>query len=31
MKLRWEPKIPRVNYLVVSGEVPATWKLYLQL
>lgn len=29
MKLRWEPKTPRVNYLVVSGEVPAAWKMYL--
>lgn len=31
MKLRWEPKIPRVNYLVLTGEVPATWRLYLQV
>ena len=31
MCLRWEPKTPRVNYLVVSGEVPAEWKVYLQL
>ena len=29
MKLRWEPKIPRVNYLVVSGEMPVAWKFYL--
>lgn len=31
MPLRWEPKTPRVNYLVAFGEVPATWKLYLEL
>jgi len=30
MKLRWEPKIPRVNYLIASGEIPATWKVYLK-
>ncbi|RLC63428.1 MAG: HNH endonuclease [Chloroflexota bacterium] len=31
MRLRWEPKTPRVNYLVVSGEVPAEWKVYLRM
>jgi 5-methylcytosine-specific restriction endonuclease McrA len=31
MSLRWEPKTPRVNYLVASGEIPATWKLYLEI
>lgn len=31
MKLYWEPKIPRVSYLVMSGEVPATWKIYLEV
>lgn len=31
MKLLWEPKIPRVNYLVASGEVPAGWKIYLEM
>ena len=31
MKLRWEPKTPRVNYVVASGEEPATWKVYLEL
>ncbi|MBN1995040.1 MAG: HNH endonuclease [Anaerolineae bacterium] len=31
MKLRWEPKMPRVNYLVVSGEIPASWKVYLAM
>ncbi|MBN1875377.1 MAG: HNH endonuclease [Anaerolineae bacterium] len=31
MKLRWEPKRPRVTYLVASGEVPAAWKMYLEV
>lgn len=31
MSLRWEPKIPRVDYLVVSGEIPEAWKVYLEL
>jgi len=31
MKLLWEPKTPRTSYLVVSGEVPASWKVYLRL
>jgi 5-methylcytosine-specific restriction endonuclease McrA len=31
MKLGWEPKRPRVNYLVASGAVPAAWKVYLEL
>ncbi len=31
MLLRWEPKIPRVGYLIVSGNVPAAWKIYLEL
>lgn len=30
MKLRWEPKTPRTNYLVLSGEVPSEWKKYLK-
>lgn len=30
MSLRWEPKLPRVGYLVASGKVPAEWKMYLQ-
>jgi 5-methylcytosine-specific restriction endonuclease McrA len=30
MKMLWEPKTPRVNYLVVSGDVPASWKIYLE-
>ncbi len=31
MPLRWEPKIPRVGYLVASGEIPAAWKVYLEV
>lgn len=31
MKLRWEPKIPRVDYLVASGTVPESWKFYLEI
>jgi 5-methylcytosine-specific restriction endonuclease McrA len=31
LKLLWEPKTPRVNYLVASGEAPATWKVYLEI
>ncbi|MDY7079499.1 MAG: HNH endonuclease [Chloroflexota bacterium] len=30
MRLRWEPKTPRVNYVIASGEVPAEWKIYLR-
>ncbi len=26
----WEPKIPRVNYFVLSGEAPEAWKFYLR-
>ncbi len=29
MKLLWEPKLPRVDYLVASGNVPDAWKLFL--
>jgi 5-methylcytosine-specific restriction endonuclease McrA len=31
MPMRWEPKMPRVDYLVASGEVPEAWKVYLRL
>jgi len=31
MKLLWEPKIPRVDYLVAAGDVPDSWKIYLEL
>lgn len=31
LKLLWEPKRPRVDYLVASGDVPDSWKLYLRV
>ncbi len=32
MKLRWEPKIPRTNYLVISlGHGPEVWKKYIEV
>ena len=31
MALRWEPKIPRVDYLVASSEIPEVWKIYLRV
>jgi 5-methylcytosine-specific restriction endonuclease McrA len=31
LKLLWEPKMPRVDYLVASGEIPEAWKVYLEL
>jgi hypothetical protein len=31
MRMLWEPKTPRVSYLVVSGDVPAEWKTYLPI
>lgn len=31
MKLLWEPKRPRVGYVVVSGDVPEEWKVYLKV
>ena len=31
MRLRWEPKTPRVNYLVLSGDMPAEWRTYLRV
>jgi hypothetical protein len=27
----WEPKTPRVDYLVASGNIPEAWKIYLQM
>lgn len=30
MPMRWEPKKPRVDYLVASGEMPLAWKVYLE-
>jgi len=31
MKLLIEPKLPRTCYLVIGGDVPAAWKLWLEL
>lgn len=31
MRLHWEPKTPRARYIVASGEIPATWKAYLEI
>ncbi|MBN1178776.1 MAG: HNH endonuclease [Anaerolineae bacterium] len=31
MKLLWEPKRPRTRYLVINGEVPEEWKVYINL
>ncbi|MBV7327758.1 HNH endonuclease [Chloroflexi bacterium TSY] len=31
MTLLWEPKMPRVDYVVASGEIPAAWKFYLEV
>jgi 5-methylcytosine-specific restriction endonuclease McrA len=31
MPLLWEPKTPRVDYLVASGEIPQAWKIYLEM
>ena len=31
MAMLWEPKTPRVNYLIASGDIPAAWKIYLRM
>ena len=31
MPLRWEPKTPRVNYLVAYGDIPSSWKIFLKM
>ena len=31
MKLGWEPKTPRVSYLVAWGDVPSAWKIYFRV
>jgi 5-methylcytosine-specific restriction endonuclease McrA len=31
MRLLWEPKTPRTNYVVASGEVPKEWRIYLEM
>lgn len=30
-KLRWQPKTPRTNYWVASGNVPVAWKKWLNI
>lgn len=30
MKLLWEPKTPRTDYLVLDGNNPKTWKIYFE-
>jgi 5-methylcytosine-specific restriction endonuclease McrA len=30
MPLLWEPKAPRTNYWVASGDIPRTWKVYFE-
>jgi len=31
MPLLWEPKTPRVGYIVASGDLPESWKFYLEI
>jgi 5-methylcytosine-specific restriction endonuclease McrA len=31
VKLLIEPKAPRTSYLVASGDVPAAWKVWIEL
>ena len=31
MNLLWEPKMPRVDYVVATGEIPQSWKFYLEV
>jgi len=31
MRLLWEPKTPRVGYIVASGNVPTEWRIYLRM
>ncbi len=31
LTMLWEPKTPRVDYLVAYGEIPEAWKVYLEL
>ena len=31
MRLRWEPKRPRTNYVVASGDIPEEWKVYIRV
>lgn len=31
MKLLIEPKLPRTRYLTVNGEIPTTWKVWIEM
>lgn len=31
LKLRWEPKRPRTSYLVLGGDIPREWKIYINI
>jgi 5-methylcytosine-specific restriction endonuclease McrA len=31
MALRFEPRMPRTNYLVIRGSVPREWKKYIEI
>jgi len=31
LRLLWEPKLPRTNYLVASGSIPTEWRIYLEV
>jgi 5-methylcytosine-specific restriction endonuclease McrA len=31
MKMLWEPKRPRVNYIIAKGKIPEEWRVYLQI
>jgi 5-methylcytosine-specific restriction endonuclease McrA len=31
MRLLIEPKTPRTNYLLAAGDIPASWKLWIEL
>lgn len=30
MNLLWEPKTPRTNYWVASGDIPEEWRVYIE-
>ena len=31
MPMRWEPKTPRVDMIIASGDLPESWKFYLEV
>ncbi len=31
MRLLWEPKRPRTNYVIASGDIPEEWKVYIKV